>query len=371
MKAAQPAGAAMPAPMPYLVDSPSYTPGQASGAGAAQAVKLSSNESAVGPSPRVLQAIRDAAGTQHLYPDPDGTRLARAIAAHHGLDAARIVTAPGSDAIINWIIQGWAGHGDEVVYSAHGFQSYRIRAIGRGAVPVAAPETALRASVPALLAAVTPRTRILFIANPNNPTGTYLDAGEMAALRAGLRSDVLMVVDEAYFEYVDAPDYASALGMVRDESPNVIVTRTFSKFFGLAGLRAGWAYVPSTCVGPLGKLRGPFAVSNVALAAAAEALADTRHMELARAHNRQWRTWLLAELRAQGFTVTDSVGNFALFRVPGGAAAALALHAKLAQRGYICRIADQNALPDWLRVTVGDENAMRGFVRALREASAQ
>ena len=360
-------GAAMPAPMPYLVDGPSYTPGQAYGAGAAQVFKLSSNESAVGPSPRVLQAIQDAAATQHLYPDPEGTRLARAIAARHGLDAARIVTAPGSDAIVNWIIQGWAGNGDEVVYSAHGFQSYRIRAISRGAVPIAAPETALRASVPALLAAVTPRTRILFIANPNNPTGTYLDADEMAALRAGLRSDILMVVDEAYFEYVDAPGYASALGMVRDESPNVIVTRTFSKFFGLAGLRVGWAYVPSDCVGPLGKLRGPFAVSSVGLAAALEALADAPHMALADTHNRRWRSWLLSQLREQGFDVTDSVGNFALFRVPGDADAALALHTKLAQRGYICRIADQNALADWIRVTVGDEDAMRGFARALRE----
>ena len=234
-----PTQAPMPAPMPYLVDGPSYTPSQAAGTGTAQVFKLSSNESAVGPSPRVLQTIRDAAATQHLYPDPDGARLAHAIAARHGLDPTRIITAPGSDAIINWIIQGWASNGDEVVYSAHGFQSYRIRTSSRGAVPVAAPERALRADVPALLAAVTPRTRILFIANPNNPTGTYLDSDELAVLRARLRSDILMVVDEAYFEYVDAPDYASALALVRDDSPNVIVTRTFSKFFGLAGQRAG------------------------------------------------------------------------------------------------------------------------------------
>jgi histidinol-phosphate aminotransferase len=365
-----PTQAPMPTPMPYLVDGPSYTPSQASGTGTAQVFKLSSNESAVGPSPRVLQTIRDAAATQHLYPDPDGARLAHAIAARHGLDPTRIITAPGSDAIINWIIQGWASNGDEVVYSAHGFQSYRIRTSSRGAVPVAAPEKALRADVPALLAAVTPRTRILFIANPNNPTGTYLDSDELAVLRARLRSDILMVVDEAYFEYVDAPDYASALALVRDDSPNVIVTRTFSKFFGLAGLRAGWAYVPSNCVGPLGKLRGPFAVSNVALAAAIEALTDAPHMALASSHNRHWRDWLLGQLREQGFEVTASVGNFALFRVPGGAQAAMALHTRLAQRGYMTRLADQNALADWIRVTVGHEEAMRGLVRALYEVSA-
>lgn len=363
-------GAAMPAPMKYLVDGPSYTPGPATGGGAAQVFKLSSNESALGPSLRVLQAIADAAATQNLYPDPDGSPLARAIAACYGLDAARIVTAPGSDAIINWLIQGWVGDGDEVVYSAHGFQSYRIRAISRGAVPIAAPEQNQRSSVEALLEAVTPQTRILFIANPNNPTGTYIDANEMAALRAKLRSDILMVVDEAYFEYVDAPGYASALNMVIDESPNVIVTRTFSKFFGLAGLRVGWAYVPSNCVAPLGKLRGPFAVSSIGLAAAMEALGDKVHQALAKAHNNQWRAWLLGQLREQGFEVTDSVGNFALFRVLGGKHAALDLHAKLSSEGYLCRIADQNALADWIRVTVGDEDAMRGFVQALRKVSA-
>ena len=359
----------MPAAMKYLQEGPTYTPGQGARAEVGTVFKLSSNESAVGASPAVVQAIRDHAHEQHAYPEPDGYPLAQALAGAHGLQAGQIVTAPGSEALINWLIQGWADRGDEVLYAAHGFQAYRIRAISHGAVPVAAPETGLHANVDALLSCVTPRTRILFLSNPNNPTGTFLGRDELLRLRSGLRSDVLMVVDEAYAEYVVDPRYSSFIDMVSTTSPNVVVTRTFSKFYGLAGLRVGWAYVPPCMVSPLGKLRGPFAVTRMALDAAIAALGDVAHQALARSHTERWREWLQHEIRALGFTTTSSVGNFALFQVAQGAAAAREMQSALAARGFFVRLADQNALADWIRVTVGTEEAMHGFIQALKAVS--
>lgn len=365
MNRTEPTCTGRPMPLPYLVDGPNYTPGASPAPGAPNLHKLASNESPVGASPSVQQAIHDVVVHQHLYPDPDGAPLSRAIAGRFGLEASRVITAPGSDAIINWLIQGWVGKGDVVVHSAHGFQSYRIRAVNNGAVPIPAQEQALRADPDALLAAVTPRTRILFLANPNNPTGTYLPLQAVRDLRQRLRSDVLLVVDEAYFDYVDAPGYASALSLVDDATGNVVVTRTFSKFFGLAGLRVGWAYVPTSMVAPLGKVRGPFVVSRIAIEAAVASLDDQPHQELARSHNLQWRVWLQQHICDLGYRTTDSVGNFVLFQVPGGNAAALQLIATLASAGYLCRLADQNALPDWIRVSVGTAQAMEGFVQAL------
>ena len=185
----------MPKPRAYLLNGPTYTPGKAATSGAKQSFKLSSNESAVGASPSAIAAITAGSNEQHLYPDPDGANLAQAIAQRNGLEARRVVTGPGSEAIINWLIQGWADQGDEIVYCAHGFQAYRIRAISHGIVPVAAPETDMHSDVQALLAAVTPKTRIMFVANPNNPTGTWIGLEELTELRRALRPDVLLVVD--------------------------------------------------------------------------------------------------------------------------------------------------------------------------------
>lgn len=361
---------AWPVPVAHLARGAAFTPGAGPQAPAGSLHNLSSNESAVGAAPSVQQVLREQAGAQHLYPEPDGDSLVRALAARHGLDPRHIVTGPGSESLINWIVQGWADRGDEVLYSAHGFQAYRIRATTCGARPVAAPESALCTDVGQLLAAVTPRTRILFLSNPNNPTGTWLAREAVLRLRAALRSDVLLVLDEAYAEYVEEPGYASALELVRDEVPNVAVLRTFSKFYGLAGLRVGWACVPAAMAGPLAMLRGPFAVTRPALAAAEAALADDAHQALALAHNRRWRAWLQHAVQALGYTTTDSVGNFVLLQVPGGAAGARALHAALARRGFITRVADQNGLPDWMRVTVGSQAAMEGFVAALQAETA-
>lgn len=360
--------AAMPVPVPHLVQGPSYTPGAGTRAEIGTVFNLASNESAVGSSPAVLRVIHEQAHLQHLYPDPDGLPLARALAAQQGLDARRIVTGPGSESFINWLVQGWADRGDEVLYGAHGFQAYRIRAASVGAVPVGADETGMRSDVDQLLARVTPHTRILFLANPNNPTGTYLPRAELERLRARLRSDVLLVFDEAYAEYVEAPGYASCLDMVHDDTPNVVVLRTFSKFYGLAGLRVGWAYVPTPMLGPLSRLRGPFAVTRMALDVAIAALGDVEHQAKARAHNLQWRGWLQREIAGLGLETTDSVGNFVLFRAAQDAAAARELHAALAARGCITRLTDQNALAQWIRVTVGTQEAMHAFMDALRSS---
>lgn len=354
-----------PQPMSYLVDGPVYTPGQASApVGATTLFRLASNESPLGMSAMAREAILDAAGNQHLYPDADGSPLARAIGDALGLDPGRIVTSPGSDVIINWIIQGWVGQGS-VIFPEHAFQSYRIRAASNGATPVAAPETDLRTDADAILSRVTPQTRAVFIANPNNPTGTWISLDVLRDLRARLPSNILLVVDEAYFDYVRVPGYESALPLVDGPGENVIVTRTFSKFYGLAGLRVGWAYVPASFVHVFGKLRGPFAVSRIALAAAIASLSDTAYQILSYEHNVKWRSWLQEQVQGLGYRTTDSVGNFVLFRVPGGADGAQALNAKLAARGVLCRVANQNGLPEWIRVSIGTAEAMTAFIQEL------
>ena len=356
-----------PFALPFVEDGPVYTPGRAFVSnGGSQRWRLASNESPLGTSQKVQDVIKLAAANQHLYPDPDGLALAQAIADKFDLDANRITIAPGSDSIINWLIRGWAGPGDEIVYSAHGFQSYRIRAATSGVISVAASEQGLRADVDALLSKVTERTKLMFVANPNNPTGTYLSPAEVADLRARLRSNIMLVMDEAYFDFVRKDDYASSIQMVEEGGDNVITTRTFSKFYGLAGLRVGWAYVPAPTMAPLGRMRGPFSVTNISLAAAKAALEDDDYATASMAHNEQWVTWLNQEISALGYRVTDSVGNFALMQIPGGTDATIAFVKTLDQKGFSVRRTDQNALPDWVRITVGVEKANRAIVEAIK-----
>ncbi len=358
-----------PMPLPYVAQGPDFTPGRMTFGEDEQVCKLSSNESALGPGPKAIEAMRACVGGQHLYPDADGMPLAEAIGAVHGLDPVRVLVGPGSDSILGWIIRGWAGVGDEVVYSAHGFQAYRIRAATAGVVPVSAPEREMMTDIEALLDAVTERTRIVFVANPNNPTGTFIRPAVLADLRARLRANVLLVVDEAYNEFVTDPDFESAIGMVDNGADNVIVTRTFSKFYALAGLRVGWAYAPASAMGPLSRLRGPFSVSGIAMAAAVAALDDAEHARATLAHNERWRPWLIDRIRELGFEATDSVGNFVLMKIPGGPDAAAAFDQALRGRGFVGRLADQNALPDWLRLTIGTENCMEGLASALGDLS--
>lgn len=358
-----------PLPLPFVADGPVYTPGRMSFGDKNKVFKLCSNESPLGVSPKVKEAIIRTIEEQHLYPEADGGPLAHAIGEKYDLNSAQILVGPGSDRIINWIIRGWVGVGDEVVYSNHGFQSYRIRAVTVGASAVAAPEIGLKADIEAILRTVTNRTKIVFIANPNNPTGTYVPSDELADLRSRLRPDILLVVDEAYYEYVDRPDYLSAIELVDNGGENTIVTRTFSKFFGMAGIRSGWAYAPLSVMGALSRVRGPFSVSKIAIEATIAGLQDTAYYEASLAHNQKWLPWLQEEIRSLGYETTESVCNFVLMKVPGGSEAAAEFDRKLRELGFIGRLAVQNNLPDWLRLTIGTEKAMTGLVAALKKIS--
>lgn len=354
-----------PMPLAFVSTGPLYTPGRVLPQAGRNPYKLSNNESALGIGALAARAVNDVSGSQHLYPDPDGMVLAEAIGQVNNIDPQRVLVGPGSESIINWIIRGWAGVGDEVLYSEHGFQAYRIRAMNAGARPVAAAETNLYADVDSLLAAVTERTRLVFVANPNNPTGTFITPAEIARLLAGLRPDIMLIVDEAYYEYVAAAEYQSFLEIVDDHVENVMVLRTFSKFYGLAGLRVGWVYAPRFAIDALARVSGPYAVSGVALAAAEAAMRDQAHASAVRKHNDLWLNWTQEHLRALGYETTDSVCNFVTLKIPGGVEAATVFDKKLRELGFIGRLAGQNGLPDWLRLTIGSAEAMQALIPAI------
>jgi histidinol-phosphate aminotransferase len=354
-------------PRPGILDIAPYVGGESTVPGVAKVVKLSSNEGALGASPKAVAALRDAAASVHRYPDGHCTALREALARHHRLEFEQIVCGAGSDELIGLLCRAFAGPGDEVLYTEHGFLIYPIAARSVGATPVTAPETDLTADVDALLAQVTPRTRIVFIANPNNPTGTYLSAAEMARLRARLPASVLLVIDAAYCEYVDRADYADGSALV-DGSGNVVVTRTFSKIYGLGGARLGWAYCPPAIADILNRLRNPFNVSSVAQAAGAAALADQPFVERVRRHTLRWRTWTTEQLRASGLRVPDSVCNFVLVHFPAEAGRdAAAADGFLKARGMIVRRVAAYGLPGALRITIGREDEMQAVTAALAE----
>jgi histidinol-phosphate aminotransferase len=362
---------ANPEPRPGILDIRPYVGGESKLAGHARIIKLASNESALGPSPRAIAAYRAAAETMHRYPDGQATELREALGARHGLDPARIVCGSGSDELLQLLARAYAGPGDEVLYSRHGFLVYSLAAKSCGATPVTAPEVALTASVDNLLAAANARTRIVFLANPNNPTGTYLSADEIKRLRAGLPERALLVIDAAYAEYVGRNDYTAGAELV-DGAANVVMTRTFSKIFGLGGVRLGWAYCPAAVADVLNRIRGPFNVSAGALAAGRAALDDTGFVALARQHNDYWRPWLEAELARIGIAVVPSVANFVLARFPGESGRdAAAADAHLRSRGIIVRAMETYGLPDCLRISVGTGEEMRALVAALAEFTEQ
>jgi len=352
-----------PTPRPGILDIAAYVGGEAQGS-----IRLASNEGALGPSPRAMEAYSRLAGTIHRYPDGGSTELRHALAQRFNLDAERIICGAGSDEIISLLTRSYVGPGDEVLYSAHGFLMYPISARACGATPVAAPEKDLKADVDALLAHVTPRTRMVFIANPNNPTGTYLTADEMARLHAGLPADVVLVIDSAYAEYVGDPDYSSGVELV-EKFPNVVMTRTFSKIFALGALRLGWGYFPPAVADVLNRVRGPFNVSAAAQAAGVAALADTDFLERSRAHNTEWRTWFRDTVRGLGLTVHDSVTNFVLVDFAGqtpGKDDAEAARQHLKARGILVRQMGAYGLPTCLRVTIGTGEEMRAVADTLK-----
>ncbi|TSJ63888.1 histidinol-phosphate transaminase [Starkeya sp. 3C] len=355
-----------PVPRANVLAIEAYVPGKAHAGEGVKVHKLSSNESPLGPSPKALEAFQSADALE-IYPDGSSTGLREAIGAAYGLDPARIVCGTGSDELINLIAHAYAGPGDEVLYSQYGFLIYRIAALTAGATPVVAPEKDYRSDVDALLAAVTSRTRVVFLANPNNPTGTYLPFDEVKRLQRGLPPNVLLALDAAYAEYVRRNDYESGIELVATCS-NVVMLRTFSKVHGLAALRVGWLYGPAEVVDAVNRIRGAFNVSAPGIAAATAAIRDVGHLEASVAHNETWLPWLTSELTALGLTVTPSVANFLLVHFPDlPGKRAREADAFLMQRGLILRRVDAYGIPGALRLSVGTEEANRLLVATLAE----
>ncbi|MGE0232556.1 MAG: histidinol-phosphate transaminase [Flavobacteriaceae bacterium] len=341
-----------------------YVPGKGGDSGG-KVFKLSSNETPLGASPKAVAAFTAAGAHLELYPDGSSSVLRQAIGQRYGLDPARIVCGAGSDELLNLLAHAYLGPGDEAIFTEHGFLVYKIATLAAGGEPVVVPETNLTADVDAILAAVGERTRIVFIANPNNPTGTYLPIGEIRRLHEGLPRRVLLVLDAAYAEYVRRNDYESGIELVASY-PNVVMTRTFSKIYGLAALRIGWAYCPEGVADALNRIRGPFNLSGPAIAAGAAAIADEPFVQTAVEHNGRWLEWLTREITALGLEVTPSVGNFLLVHFPGetGRTAADA-DVALVARGIYLRRLDAYGLPGALRLSVGTEEANRAVVDAL------
>jgi histidinol-phosphate aminotransferase len=356
-----------PTPRPGILAIEPYVGGKSTLAGHTKVIKLASNESALGPSPRAVEALRKAAETMHRYPDGGSIDLRAAIAKRFGLDVNRIVCGTGSDELISLLCRAYAGPGDEVLYSKFGFLMYPIAALSVGATPVAAAEKNYRMDVDALLALSTPRTKLCFVANPNNPTGTYITAAELKRLRDGLPAGCVLVVDAAYSEYVTRNDYSSGLEFV-DSRDDTVMLRTFSKMFALGGLRIGWGYFPPVIADVLNRIRGVFNITGPAQAAGVASLEDLAFQDQSRAHNDMWLPWFTEQLRALGLDVTPSVGNFVMIGFPAeGTKTAAAANAFLNSRGIIPRALANYHLPNHLRITIGLEAELRAVVSALAD----
>ena len=356
-----------PQPRAAILEIDPYVPGKSRVPGLDKVHKLSSNESPLGPSPKAIEAVRALADSLELYPDGASTALRQAIARRYGLDPSRIICGNGSDELLALLAHVFLHPGDEGLYSQYGFLTYPICIRAAGGIPVVAEETDRTASVDTLLAKVTPRTKIVYLANPNNPTGTYIPFSEVKRLHAELPPHTLLVIDAAYAEYVTRNDYAAGLELA-STTDNVVMTRTFSKIHGLAGLRIGWGYAAAHVIEALNRVRGPFNLNGAAQAAGVASLDDAAHIEGAIAHNARWLPWLAEAIGELGIEVTPSVGNFLLltFAKNSGRTAAEA-DAFLSARGFILRAVAAYGLPDSLRLTVGGEEANKGVVAALAE----
>lgn len=356
-----------PQPKAGLLDIAAYVPGKEHVEGVAKVYKLSSNETPIGPSPHAVEAYRHWADHLATYPDGQAIALREAIAESQGLNIGNIICGNGSDELLGLICQTYLAPGDESLITEHGFAVYKIQTLGAGATPVTVKEKDERIDVDAILAGVTPRTKIVFIANPANPTGTYLPFEEVRRLHAGLPKHVLLVLDAAYAEYVRRNDYESGLELV-SSNENVVMTRTFSKIHGLPGLRIGWMYAPLHVIDAVNRIRGPFNMNSAAIAAGAAAIRDRAHVVKSVEYNEKWLSWLTDEFSRLGLRVTPSVTNFLLMHFPDDAAhSADKADEWLSKRGYILRRVGGYGFPNALRMTVGTEEANRGVVAALAE----
>lgn len=356
-----------PTPRPGVLAIDAYVPGKSGAPGAKRVFKLSANETPLGPSPRAIAALREAAADVALYPEGTSAKLRAAIGARHGLDPARIIAGAGSDQILELLALAYIGPGDEGLYSQYGFLEYKIVTLAAGGVPVVAPEQNYTTDVDALLARVTEKTKLVFIANPNNPTGSYLPTAEVSRLANALPKHTILVLDAAYAEYVQATDYEAGAALV-DAHDNVVMTRTFSKIYGLAGLRLGWGYGPAHIIDALNRVRSPFNVSNVAAIAGIAATDDVAHIEAAVAHNARWLPWLTREISALGLDVLPSVANFIAIRFPTtpGLTAADA-DRFLTERGLVLRAIGAYGMGEFLRLTIASQEANELVVAALAE----
>ena len=365
--------AAYPAPKDWILGIHAYVPGKAAADDGRPLVKLSANENPLGTSQAARDAFMTAAADMATYPDPAAAKLREAIGAKHGLDPARIIYGTGSDELLHLAASGYAGPGDEILYVRYGFAVYDIAARRVGATPVIAPDKDYATDVDALLAAVTERTKVVFLANPNNPTGTMTSRAEIARLHAGLRPDILFVLDQAYAEYLDEDEDDGGLALARDAS-NVFVTRTFSKIYGLAAERIGWGYGSPEVIDILHRIRAPFNVTTVGQAAAIAAIGDDDWVARSRAHNNQWREWLageVASLSNHGLRAIPSKTNFLLILFEGKLTAEAAMKG-LWDEGFATRWLPGQGLPNGLRITIGtgeQTRAVAAKLRAMAEAA--
>ena len=352
-----------PVPKPGILDIDLYVGGESTVEGVAKVHKLSSNENPLGPSPKAVAAFQATAASLARYPSSDHARLRAAIGKVHGVDPARVICGDGSDEVIAWLCHAYAGTGDEVLYTEHGFMMYPISAMAAGATPVKVAEKNRRVNVDALLDAANARTRLVFLANPANPTGTVISSADIARLADGLPPRALLVLDGAYAEFFDGYDGGVSCVEARE---NVFVTRTFSKIYGLGGLRVGWGYGPRHVIDVLNRIRGPFNVSAAGLAAAEAAVQDIDYTAHCRAENAKWRGWLQDRLAKIGIPSDPASGNFVLARFASESIADDA-EATLRAKGVLIRKVKGYGLPQCLRITVGDEESCGLVIITLTE----
>ncbi len=344
-----------------------YKQGASKAGNVDKVIKLSSNENPFGTSPYAIEAIKKSASNIGRYPDGSCTELRNSISARYNLNANNIICGAGSDEIIALLCQAYAGKGDEIIYTSHGFLMYPISAARVGAIPVVAEEKNLRTDIESIIAKVTDRTKIIFIANPNNPTGSYITKDEMRQLRNSLPDNVLLVIDAAYAEYVEAEDYSSGFELA-EEYDNVVVTRTFSKIYGLGGLRIGWSYSQNGIADVLNRVRGPFNVSSIAQAAAIAAINDIEFEDKSRQHNNKWRKIVSDKLSDIGLIAYPSVANFVLVKFANNETANKA-NEYLKSNGIIGRAMVEYSLPEYMRFTIGLEEENKALITVLSDFS--
>ena len=360
-----------PVPNPGILEIAPYTPGKSPVPEPGRKVfKLSANETPFGPSPKAIAVYKEAAAHLEDYPEGTSRMLREAIGRAFGLDPGRIICGAGSDEILHLLAQAFLREGDEAISTTHGFLVYPIATMANGAANVVAPEKDFTADVDTILKLVSPRTKLVWLANPNNPTGTYLPFDEVKRLRAGLPPHALLVLDAAYSDYVSRNDYEMGIELVAT-TENTVMTHTFSKIHGLAALRVGWMFGSAHIVDAVNRIRGPFNVSTPAMLAAVAALEDTAHQQVSKTHTEKWRNWLSEEIRKLGLKVTPSVANFVLIHFPQdkGRTSAEA-DAFLTKRGLVLRALNNYGLPHALRMTIGTEEANRLTLEALRDFMA-